>query len=77
MTQHCSSSHAEAASHIAEPEGQLEHTTVYWGALGQRGKNKDWQQMLVQGQSLKNKKRKNDRKGRDELYRWQMIELST
>ena len=36
---------------------QLEYTTVYLGALGRRGEKKeeDWQQMLAQGQSIRNK----------------------
>ena len=33
-----SSSHAEAVSHTAEPEGQLEYTTIQWGPLGRRRK---------------------------------------
>ena len=35
------SGHAEAASHIAQPEAlTLESTTMYWGALGRRIKKK-------------------------------------
>ncbi|WP_261141384.1 hypothetical protein, partial [Streptococcus mitis] len=31
-----SSSHAEAVSHIAQPEAQLEYTIMYWRVLGRR-----------------------------------------
>ena len=38
-TWHCSSRHAEAASHMPQPEGpQLQYTTMYWGASGRRRK---------------------------------------
>ena len=54
-TEHCSSSHAEAVSHIAEPEGST--TRIYNHVLGdfeeKKKKKKDWQQMLAKGQSLK------------------------
>ena len=42
----------------SQKDPQLEYTTMYWGAVGRRrgGKKEDWQQMLAQGQSLKEKK---------------------
>ena len=57
-----SSSHAEAVSHIAQPEG---HTTRIYnyvlGGFGQKKKKQeeeeDWQQILVQVPFLKEKKR--------------------
>ena len=61
-TWHHSQSHAEAASHIAQPEGST--TRIYNHVLGGFGEKKkkeeDWQQMLAQGQSSsKNKKNEN------------------
>ena len=41
-TWHCSSSHAEAASHMSQLEGPTtkKYATMYLGALGRKGKNK-------------------------------------
>ena len=56
---YCSSSHAEAASHIAQPEGPT--TRIYNHVLGGFGekkkKKKDWQEMLAQGPIFKKKER--------------------
>ena len=55
----CSSSHAKAASHIAQLEGPTTRIYNYvLGALRRRRRKKDGQQMLDQGQSLKKKKRR-------------------
>ena len=39
-TWHCSSSHAEAASHVPQLEGPTKDTTMYRGALGRKRKKK-------------------------------------
>ena len=57
--EYCSSSHAEAESHTAEPEGPT--TRIYnhvLGALGRRRKKEeDWQELLAQVPIFKKKKR--------------------
>ena len=51
QTWHRSSSHAEVASHIAQPERPASRIYSYIRALGSKKKEEDWQQMLAQGQS--------------------------
>ena len=58
LTWHCSSGHAEAASHIPQPEALTTRRYNYVpGGFGEKKKKKkkDWQQMLAQVSVFKKK----------------------